>query len=503
MYYFLSFFKNNTLKIFTKKSAKKNIIKKYYKKSKKFNYNKVFKFFFNFIITYFFIYLYYYYYVYLFNYLNIYYTFFLNLCSIYSYKILLLFTLFTLFIFKYNLKTIKSIENFFSFLFFFFFVIYLFFNNNFLFLIIIFEIQSLALLYNIISSSNSFLKNTNYFKTTKNHQIWLLNSISIQFWISFFSSFLLFYSLLIFFKDFFFIDWLNIEIFIHFLNIISFYLKNNELLIKFFPLILVILIKLGLFPFFFWKPELYKNLTLNSLFIYMTSYSFSIIFFFILLFSFYFYLINYIFYYYINKILIISLIFLPIIIYSIVEVRTFLAYSSIFHILLILVTIFINKSLDYKTYLYFFNYIFYIFFFFLLLYYLSNYNLWYLNEFQNFLKYSLINTVLGSIFLGMAGIPPFFGFFSKILIISNLYFTNNYYLFILFFVVGFILAFYYIQNYRFFGFNQKNLNYYNNLLIINLNYNYLNFLLIFLSLNNFIFFFFNDFFIYSNIFSLK
>jgi NADH:ubiquinone oxidoreductase subunit 2 (subunit N) len=64
-----------------------------------------------------------------------------------------------------------------------------------------------------------------------------------------------------------------------------------------------------------------------------------------------------------------------------------------------------------------------------------------------------------NLFLGMAGIPPFLGFFSKILIISSLLFYENYYLFLLFFISSLIIAFYYIQNYRFFGVNLKNTNF--------------------------------------------
>ena len=71
----------------------------------------------------------------------------------------------------------------------------------------------------------------------------------------------------------------------------------------------------------------------------MTTYLFSILMFIIFLLSNYLFLINKFFFFYINYIVLFTLIFLPIIFYSIVEIRMFLAYTSMFHIIIILIII--------------------------------------------------------------------------------------------------------------------------------------------------------------------
>ena len=52
------------------------------------------------------------------------------------------------------------------------------------------------------------------------------------------------------------------------------------------------------------------------------------------------------------------------------------------------------------------------------------------------------------IFLSLAGIPPFLGFFSKLFILSCLVFSNFWGLFILLFILLFISLYFYLQNIR-------------------------------------------------------
>lgn len=161
----------------------------------------------------------------------------------------------------------------------------------------------------------------------------------------------------------------------------------------------------------------------------------------------------------------------------------FIAYSSLFHIVLILISTTFNIKYIYLSFLYLLTYLFYITFFMIFLFYLSNLNIWYLSDIQYFYNNQTINTLLLNIFLGMAGLPPFLGFFAKISIITNLYIDKNFFLCILFLISSLIISFFYIQNNRFFGFSLKKIKYYKNNIILIKNYSYVNILVIFIFIN--------------------
>lgn len=62
---------------------------------------------------------------------------------------------------------------------------------------------------------------------------------------------------------------------------------------------------------------------------------------------------------------------------------------------------------------------------------------------------NFFNKVLVIVFFSMAGVPPFWGFFSKIFIFTLLCNSNFYLLFPFFFLLLFIGLYFYIQNIRF------------------------------------------------------
>lgn len=495
-------FKNFFFKIYINKKQKSNyIFKNFYLLSKNIVYNNILSFVFNYfyiiVIFYFFFVSYY------FNYLsnNIFLSFQLQSYVLFYYKILLILFFVSFSILKNNFNNVKNYETLVSYFFFFYCLFYYLSVNNLITLIFIFEFQSIIFIYLL---SNLFYLKSNYLlnKTLKT-PIWYFNSLLYQFWISFLGALILVYSLLIFLKNIFFVDWINVEIFLYFLNSITFYSKKLDIILIFLPLIMGFMLKLGLFPFFFWKPEIYKNFNLDTIFLYMTVYVFSTSYFIIFFITTYFFLVNSFIYIYLDITIIISLIFLPIIFYSVVEIRTFLAYTYIFHMLIILISTFFNNLFYSTSFIYLMTYIFFSFNFIILLYYISNYNLWFFTDFQFFFKNNLVNLVIFNLFLGMSGIPPFLGFFSKLSIISLLIFYENYFLFFLFFISGLIISFYYIQNYRFFGYNLKSINYSKNYFLIKLNFKYLNYLLFFISFNTFSFIFFNELFIFSLIFKIS
>ncbi len=106
-----------------------------------------------------------------------------------------------------------------------------------------------------------------------------------------------------------------------------------------------------------------------------------------------------------------------------------------------------------------------------------------MSDIQYFYNNQTINNILIHIFLGMAGLPPFLGFFTKISIIANLYINNNYFLCILFLLSSLIISFFYIQNSRFFGLFLKKTKYFKNNLVLLINYKYTSIIIIFMVLN--------------------
>lgn len=106
------------------------------------------------------------------------------------------------------------------------------------------------------------------------------------------------------------------------------------------------------------------------------------------------------------------------------------------------------------------------------------------NDFKlNFFFLSLMTIIIFS----LAGVPPFIGFFSKILILISLINSNFFFLYILFFILVFFGLYFYLQNIRFLYSNYNS----------NINYSF------FLNLKTSILFFsFNSFFLFFLIFGI-
>jgi len=414
---------------------------------------------------------------------NIYNSFYITPANYLFYMLIFIFLIFTFLVFKKNVLYQKNHESLSAYFLFFITLFYYLLVNNLLILTFIFEFQSIIIIY--IISNLFYLKNNSYlnFKKINKQPVWYFNSIVYQFWASFFSAILLIISILIFFKNFFFIDWLNLEIYVYMLNIKFFNTNLNEILIYFTPFIFCLFFKLGLLPFFFWKPEIYKNFTLEILFIYLTFYIFAIIFLVLFIFFNYFFLLQHIFLIIYYPVTIISLIFLPFLFYVINEIRVFLSYSSIFHITIILISLLPSQNFIHFSFLYLFAYLFFSIFFMLLLFYLNNFNIWYLTDFQYFYTNKSVKLTVQNIFLGMAGLPPFMGFFIKLILLSNLYYDANYFLFDLFLISSLIIAFFYMQNFKFYGLSVNKRYFFKNFLIIIFNYSYSFLLAVFILFN--------------------
>ena len=88
------------------------------------------------------------------------------------------------------------------------------------------------------------------------------------------------------------------------------------------------------------------------------------------------------------------------------------------------------------------------FFFFLILFYTRNLltgNLiYYISQFT-FLKNKYVIWLLSMLFLSLAGIPPFIGFFSKFFIFSCIIYMNFFFIIILFILYSLVSAVYYLR----------------------------------------------------------
>lgn len=435
----------------------------------------------------------------IFNYIWLYYLI-INILILFSLTLLL----------NYLITNItKSFEFLISIILFFNCLFYYLLMNNLIALIFIFEVQSLIFIY-LLATNFSIKLNFNNLYTLKNNNfsaqpIWYFNSLLYQFWVSFIGALLLIYSSLNFFKLTSFNDWWNFESYIYMFYNMHKYYSFLQIFFFFLPLILGLLLKLGSVPFFLWKPEIYKNFNLSTLFIYMVVYSFSSIYFLVVFLSNYIFLLKSYLFSYFYIIFVLSLILVSLLIFSIVEIRPFLAYTSILHIVFILLSVFMDSLNSLSiSYFYLFTYLFLLLYLFIILFFCKdNNNIWYFTDLQFFFKNNIIMTGFSVLFISMAGIPPFIGFFAKISLISLLLFNSEYLLFFLTLISGFFISFFYIQNYRFFGYNIKNINYSKNLVILKDNGKLFFYFYIFLFINLFSFLFINDFYIFFTFLSIN
>lgn len=379
--------------------------------------------------------------------------------------------------------------------------------NNFITLIFLFEFQSLVFIY--LLANTFIIFNSSYGDSpvknsiTNNQPIWYFNSLLYQFWVSFIGALLLIYGSLNLMKFTSFTDWTYSELFIYF----SVFNVDGVSVVKLYsillPVVLGILLKIGSVPFFLWKPEIYKNFSPVVLFIYMTSYLFGSVFFTIILFSGYYHLIAEFFYSYIYVISIVSLVVVTFLLYSVVEIRPFLAYSSIIHVSFILLSTF---QADFSgvgvSLLYLFVYLFLTFFFFSILFSVLGVNFWFLTDLQYLNRIPMLITAFSIFMLGMSGTPPFLGFFTKFSVISMLFTAQDYLFFFITLISGFFAAFFYIQNYRFYGYSVKSYTYVKSHFVLKYNSKLYLLIYFFVFINLFSVFFINDFFIFFQLLSI-
>lgn len=147
-----------------------------------------------------------------------------------------------------------------------------------------------------------------------------------------------------------------------------------------------------------------------------------------------------------------GLILLPNILLVLVELRVFIAYMSVFHMMFMFMFLLANKWLVVTfaiNYLMIYTLVVIYFFFVLLL--LRNKEIKFLTDLHLLEQSYVLGGVVVNAIAVMCGVPPFAGFWLKVSIVVNLLHVHEVFLGMLAFIIGLYLMYFYMQNYRFVG----------------------------------------------------
>ena len=251
-----------------------------------------------------------------------------------TFFLILFILLFLIFLNKISIVKNIQFEYFFSIIFLNTLLPLIFFSTNILTFFFILEVVSCLILFKFIVGRDWELlistKKSNFFNYSSTYKSTsYINIVFFQYWISFFSSVLLVYSLLMFLYYYGSTEW----ILLNFLSNIDFTENSLEFNINIYIVYIVFLIgfflKLGVAPIHFYKIELYKGLPFLTILIY-TIYFFLIFFiFFIILISLYLNSINIIWYNFGILFLSVGIIWVMVLLFDIYSLKAFFAYSTI------------------------------------------------------------------------------------------------------------------------------------------------------------------------------
>nr|WOG34352.1 NADH dehydrogenase subunit 2 [Laelaps sp. 1 JO-2023a] len=156
----------------------------------------------------------------------------------------------------------------------------------------------------------------------------------------------------------------------------------------------MMIFKMGLFPFIFWVPEVVEGMDWNSLIIFFTGQKIIPL-----------YILTILDFYYMYMVIILTMMMGLLLMYNQISIRKFMAYSSMVHSGWMLMSIDMGVL---------------VWVLYLLIYFISMYNMMKLESLNSFyqLKFLFFSDMMLIllIFLNLSGLPPFLGFFSKIYI---------------------------------------------------------------------------------------
>ena len=225
------------------------------------------------------------------------------------------------------------------------FLIFMFFSNNLLAFTFVLELNSITIFYKFVTSKYWYKA-----KQTIEDQVFELNNRAIpknylnmlffQYWSTFFSSILLFFSLSNVFlyygsSEFFLIQFLS------FVKLNSQDLNTTFMVLLWLPLLLGFFIKMGLTPFHLFKIEVYKGLPLISILFYTTLFFFVYFMFFVILWTHYLPFLKLVLSVYLYVIIFIGGAYIMSLLFDVTALKSFFAYSTIINSLLFLTATFL------------------------------------------------------------------------------------------------------------------------------------------------------------------
>ncbi len=230
-------------------------------------------------------------------------------------------------------NTINSDDYFFSIFGIAIFMYYIFLSNSFYNFIFVLELISILIFYKFIISKSWFFDPKNLLsqknKTDTNHSRNYINVIFFQYWVNFFSSVIIIFSIINIIALFGASDWF----FLNLLNSINFsvnYMNDYSYNYLFWvPLFVSFFLKIGLTPTHLFKVEVYKGIPFISIFFYTTFYFL----------SYFLYVCIFIFSYlnsfknfwwlFFNVFVIIGIVYVIFLLFDVNFIKAFFAYSTI------------------------------------------------------------------------------------------------------------------------------------------------------------------------------
>lgn len=219
-----------------------------------------------------------------------------------------------------------------------FFLILILYTNNIFSFVFLLELNSIVLFYKFVCSKYWYnsKKELDENKFDLNNRIIpknYLNMLFFQYWSTFFSSILIFFSLANVFYIYGSTDYVLIEA-LNLINSNNFTINNKFVACIWLPFLIGFLIKIGLTPFHLFKIEVYKGLPVVSLLFYTTFYFF-IYFLYLIIFinyhlDFLKVVLNSIFY----IAVIAGIVYVIFLIFDVTSLKSFFAYSTIINSLL-------------------------------------------------------------------------------------------------------------------------------------------------------------------------
>lgn len=226
------------------------------------------------------------------------------------------------------------------------FIPLMYFSNTMYTFIFLLESNSILILYKFSVSKYFFKSNkeNDKFKFLKNTPKHYINMLFFQYWVNFFSSIILFISIL----NIIFIsgtsEWFIINILNKFNNNIYFNENFYFYFFLYFIFIIGMFIKIGFTPSHLFKVEVYRGIPFISILFYTIYYFMSFFLFFVTMFYYYINSFRIFVWFFLFIFILFGLIYIISLLFDINLLKTFFAYSTVINSLIFIILLFVSYS---------------------------------------------------------------------------------------------------------------------------------------------------------------